>query len=423
MTSRSRRSGALGLLVATALMAGGCSTTPVFGESAGGSSTATSADASTPPMGWNSWNTFGCDIDEKKIEAQADALVADGMARAGYRYVVVDDCWYAPSRNGDGALTADPTRFPSGMAALARYVHARGLRFGIYSGASTQMCAQFTGAYPGSSGSEGHEIADARTFASWGVDFVKYDWCSSDSDPQRQMRDFTAMRDALRSTGRPIIYSINPNSGLGATLPGMHHDWGSIATMTRATNDVSPYWTTGQGPGGYQGIWDIADATSALAQRTSSGRYVDMDMLEVGVGTALSPAAQRSQMALWAMSAAPLFAGNDLPSASPATTSLLTTRGVLAIDQDSAVSSARAYGATNRTVRTRQLHDGSIAVSMTNLGATAQSMSIALGDLGMDRDATVTDVWTNRPVSGVARGVVSMTVAPQDTALLRITPG
>ncbi|HCS56564.1 MAG TPA: glycoside hydrolase family 27 protein, partial [Gordonia polyisoprenivorans] len=184
----------------------------------GGDGTAIGGLPATPPMGWNSWNSFGCTITEQIVRAQADALVSSGMAAKGYRYVVVDDCWMAPDRNAGGQLVADPVRFPSGMAALADYVHARGLKFGIYAGAREKTCAQFGGTYPGTTGSGGHELTDARTFASWGADFVKYDWCSGDSAHDDQVASFTAMRDAIRSTGRPMVYSINPNSGIAGSV-------------------------------------------------------------------------------------------------------------------------------------------------------------------------------------------------------------
>ncbi|GGF31802.1 hypothetical protein GCM10007298_29570 [Williamsia phyllosphaerae] len=392
---------------------------PAPGDVIDDASVAIPGVAATPPMGWNSWNAFGCDIDETTIRSQADALVSSGLAAAGYRYVVVDDCWYSPQRAADGTLTASSQRFPSGMAALGRYLHARGLRFGIYAGASEQTCAQLSGTYPGRTGSAGHETTDARTFASWGVDYVKYDWCSANSDLDDQKEAFTAMRDAIRATGRPMVYSINPNSGVTSDdgVPGARHDWGGVATMTRLTNDISPQWTTDSGSNGYQGIADIIDASADATARVSAGRWTDLDMLEIGVGTSLTAAQQRSHLALWAMMAAPLVAGNDLTVMDSATAALLRTPGVLAIDQDRAARPATAVTADG-TVRTRELSGGRRAVSLSNRGATATTMSFTPGT-----GVPVHDVWTGTSVPVGSDGTVRVTVAPDDTALFETTSG
>lgn len=400
-----------------AIVLSGCSDA-ADDEPIGGSGVAIPAAAAMPPMGWNSWNSFGCNIDEQKIEDQADAMVSSGMAAAGYRYVVIDDCWYSPDRDTDGSLVADPARFPSGIKALADRLHDQGLQLGIYSGASDLMCAQLAGAYPGRTGSEGHEEQDAATFASWGVDFVKYDWCSNDPDLDRQIRDFTAMRDAIRDTGRPMVYSINPNSGVGARLPGAEHDWGGVATMTRVTNDITAAWTTGQGPDGYQGVRDIIDAAGEVTDRVSAGRWIDPDMLEIGVGDALTPAQQRSHLAMWAMMAAPLIAGNDLTRMSPPTARLLTTPGVIAIDQDP-LGTAGSPTELDRDIWTRQLSGGALAVALFNPGDIAREMTVTPADLGIE--GTVTDAWTGAPIRSAP--TITMTVAPGDTAMLRIDPG
>lgn len=399
-----------------AIVLSGCSAA-ADDEPIGGSGVAIPAVPALPPMGWNSWNSFGCDIDEQRIEAQADAMVSSGMAAAGYRYVVIDDCWYSPGRAADGTLVADQARFPSGMKALADRLHGQGLQLGIYSGASDLMCAQLAGSYPGRTGSEGHERQDAASFASWGVDFVKYDWCSNDSDLDRQIRDFTAMRDAIRDTGRPMVFSINPNSGVAAKLPGAKHDWGGVATMTRVTNDITPVWKTPQGPDGYQGVHDIIDAAGELTDRVSPGRWIDPDMLEIGVGDALTPEQQRSHLAMWAMMAAPLIAGNDLTQMSPATAQLLTTPGIVAIDQDQ-LGTAGSPTDLDRDIWTRHLTGGALAVALFNPGDAPREMTVTPADLGVE--GTVTDAWTGAPVTSTA--TITMTVAPGDTAVLRIDP-
>ncbi|KAA0018080.1 glycoside hydrolase family 27 protein [Antrihabitans cavernicola] len=373
--------------------------------------------AALPPLGWNSWNTFGCNIDETVIEHAADAMVASGMRDAGYDYVVVDDCWYSPQRAPDGQLQADPTRFPSGMAALADYVHARGLKFGIYAGASDRTCAQLGGAYPGSTGSEGYEAIDAATFASWGVDYLKYDWCSTDSSTTRQQAAFTAMRNALRATGRPIVYSINPNSGVAGTPPGATYDWSHIATMARTTNDVSPAWTTLWGEAGPLGVLDILDTHAPTAGGDEAGWWADPDMLEVGV-PGLTPAEERTQFATWAMMSAPLIAGNDLDDMSAATRAVLTNPRVLAVDQDTAARPPRSLP-NDPQIRVKALADGSIAVSFTNTADSARQMTITATQIGLP-SYVVEDLWTGTRRDGA--GALSIDVAPHDTAIVRIAP-
>ncbi|CAM5280993.1 alpha-galactosidase [Streptomyces canarius] len=167
-----------------------------------------------------------------QVRQAADAMVSSGMRDAGYRYVVVDDCWFDPQRDAAGNLRADPAKFPNGMRALGDYIHGKGLKFGIYQVPGERTCAQTSGAYPGSTGSRGHEAQDAATFASWGVDYLKYDWCSSSGTRDEQVARFTLMRDALRATGRPIVYSINPNSFHAIT--GSTYDWGQVADLSPA---------------------------------------------------------------------------------------------------------------------------------------------------------------------------------------------
>jgi alpha-galactosidase len=401
-----------------AIVLSGCGDSPTD-EPIGGSGMAIPAVAPLPPMGWNSWNSFGCDIDETRIEQQADAMVSSGLADAGYRYIVIDDCWYAPQRDADGSLVADPSRFPSGIKALADRLHGQGLQLGIYAGASDRTCAQLSGSYPGKTGSEGREQQDSDTFASWGVDFIKYDWCSDDADLERQQRDFTAMRDAIRATGRPMVYSINPNSGVGAKVPGAQHDWGGVATMTRITNDITAAWSTGRGPAGFQGVREIIDAAGDVTDRVSPGRWIDPDMLEIGVGDALTAAQQRSHLAMWSMMAAPLIAGNDLTRMSRATAQLLASPGVVAIDQDR-LGTAGGPTTGNRDIWTRPLDGGGLAVALFNPADTPRTMSVSPADLGAS--GAVFDAWTGAPVPLSAGGEVSLTVAAGDTALLRVDP-
>jgi alpha-galactosidase len=224
--------------------------------------------ALTPPMGWNSWNRFGCDVSESLIRETADALVASGMKDAGYQYVVVDDCWQV-DRDASGRIVADPERFPSGMKALADYVHSKGLKFGLYSDAGTKTCA-------GRPGSKGHEEEDARTYAEWGVDYLKYDWCHTEGQDARD--SYARMSRALRATGRPIVFSI---CEWGTTRPWL---WApGIGHLWRATGDIQDCWDCGRSWGG-MGVTHIIDLVADLHPYAGPGRWNDADMLEVGNG-------------------------------------------------------------------------------------------------------------------------------------------
>ncbi|ROZ93718.1 glycoside hydrolase family 27 protein [Gordonia sp. OPL2] len=412
----------LGALLAAVTLLAIAACTPDPEARIGGEGTAIDGLPPTPPMGWNSWNTFGCNVTEQIVREQADALVSSGLRDAGYRYVIVDDCWTADRRADDGTLQADPRRFPSGMAALGRYLHDRGLQFGLYSGASDKTCAQFVGNHPGATGSKGHEVTDAQTFADWKVDYLKYDWCSGDSDHDRQVESFTAMRDAIRDTGRPMVYSINPNSGVSGSVPGTEYDWGGVATMTRATNDIAAAWATNADPSGSQGIVEIVDAVAPLASRVRAGSFNDPDMLVVGVDSrpGLTMAQQRTQLSMWAMMAAPLIAGNDLTRMSSQTLALLRNRAIIDIDQDHRVSAGAPVG-DDMEVWTRAIGDKGLVVSMTNRDDHPRTMSVSLTSLGLSGDDTVTavDAWTGRRYRA-AKGELAVDVGVNDTVLLQI---
>ncbi|MGL6235285.1 MAG: glycoside hydrolase family 27 protein [Segniliparus sp.] len=383
----------------------------------------------TPPLGWNSWNAYGCDVDEAKVRHAADVLASSGMRDAGYRYVVVDDCWFAPERDASGRLRADPARFPSGMRALADDVHAKGLGFGLYTGASFQTCAQMLGAYPGSTGSRGHERQDAQTFAEWGVDFLKDDWCGPVAGADEVVGVFAAMRDALRATGRPILYSINPNSGSGLR-PADLRQFAGVATMTRTSSDVIPVWHALGGAAGMLGVRDAVDLSAEGASTcvTRPGSFCDNDMLVIGSapvvvdGAATPPLTaeeERTQFAMWAMWAAPLMLGDELEAVSPQTLAMLTNPGVLAIDQDPLVRPATAVPGSGGSLWTRQLADGSTAIAMVNRDDVPRLISTGLTGLGLPSSPQyeVSDVFAG---TGKRQNVqLRMRVAPHDTVLLR----
>ncbi|MCR6686962.1 alpha-galactosidase Aga27 [Pseudoxanthomonas sp.] len=275
--------------------------------------------ARTPQMGWNSWNTFGCNVDERMIREMADAMVASGMKDAGYEYINIDDCWHG-TRDADGNIRPDPKTFPSGMKALADYVHARGLKLGIYSDAGNTTCA-------GRPGSRGHEYQDALAYARWGIDYVKYDWC--DTKDINPVSAYTTMRDAIARTGRPMLFSI---CEWGDNKPW---EWAlDVGHSWRTTGDIYPCWSCEHNHGSWSslGVLPILDKQAGLRKYAGPGRWNDMDMMEVGNG--MTEEEDRAHFSLWAMLASPLIAGNDLRSMGEATRRILTHRGMIAISQD-----------------------------------------------------------------------------------------
>jgi hypothetical protein len=348
--------------------------------------------ALTPPMGWNSWNTFHCDVSETLIKETADAMVSSGMAAAGYQYVNMDDCWATKSRDAKGGMVADSVKFPSGMRALAAYIHNKGLKLGIYGDRGLATCAGYIG-------SEGHEVQDADTFAAWGIDYLKYDNCVTHLDEQTQ---YVAMRDALAGCGRPIVFSIctwNP-------LPWMPE----TGNLWRTTPDIDANWST---------ILAYAIWNDTLAAWAHPGAWNDPDMLEVGNGS-LTTAENRAHFSLWAIMAAPLIAGNDLRSMSPAVMAILTNPEVIAVDQDSlGRQGTKTIG--NRDVWVKPLRNGSVAVLLLNRGSAAASMRFTLDSIGLPSGtALVRDLW-GRADAGQMTGSFTATVQSHDAAMFRVT--
>jgi alpha-galactosidase len=354
--------------------------------------------ARTPPMGWNSWNRFGCDISERLIQNTADAMVASGMRDAGYQYVVIDDCWQV-SRDAQGTIVADPWRFPSGIAALADYIHARGLKFGLYTDVGSRTCQ-------GRPGSLGHEWQDAATYAAWGVDYVKVDWCYNDGlDATAQYRLF---RNALAATGRPMVLSI---CTWGLENPW---DWGSdTGHLWRTTQDIDDRWST---------LLQIIRENVVRAYAAGPGGWNDPDMLEVGNG-GMNDAEYRTHFSLWAMMAAPLIAGNDLPHMSDATRDILLNSEVIAIDQDARGTPALiVHDDDGRQVWSRPLSDPSArAVALFNPTDTAAAITVRWADIGLaPGDALVRDLWAHADRGAVADSFTA-TVEPHGTVMLKIT--
>jgi len=375
--------------------------------------------AATPPMGWNSWNHFGCDVDEALVRATADAMVASGMRDAGYLYVNIDDCWHG-SRDEDGFIRPDPERFPSGMKALADYVHARGLKLGLYSDAGAKTCA-------GRAGSRGHEYQDALTYARWGVDYLKYDWC--DTDGLTAPGAYATMRDALAAAGRPIVLSI---CEWGDNQPWT---WGKeVGHLWRTTGDIYPCWDCEIDHGGWSswGVLRILDRQKGLRAHAGPGHWNDPDMLEVGNGMAVNE--DRAHFSLWAMLAAPLLAGNDLRRMSDDTRTILTNREVIAVDQDPlGIQGFRWRAEGDREVWFRPLVGGEWAMCILNRGAAAAEVAFDwasepvtddLSKRGTEFGATayrIADLWSGRDL-GTTRTPLAATVPGHDVLMIRLRP-
>jgi alpha-galactosidase len=363
--------------------------------------------ALTPPMGWNSWNKFGCDVSEKLIRETADAMVESGMKDAGYEYVVIDDCWQV-DRDENGNIIADPERFPSGMKALADYVHGKGLKFGIYSCAGTMTCQKRPG-------SRGYEFQDARQYAAWGVDYLKYDWCNHGK--QNSEASYALMRDALKAAGRPIVFSI---CEWGTTKPWL---WAQdIGHLWRTTEDIQDCWDCKRDWGG-MGWTHILDLQVGLETYAGPGHWNDPDMLEVGNG-GLNPTECRAHFSLWCILAAPLMAGNDLRSMAPEIRDILINKEVIAVNQD-------ALGLQGRKVRddgdyevwAKEMQDGSRAVVLFNRSAADAEISVSWNEIGYPNhlNAQVRDLWQHKDV-GSFKEKYSALVPSHAVIMVRITP-
>jgi alpha-galactosidase len=368
--------------------------------------------ARTPPMGWNSWNKFACNVSEDLIRQMADAMVASGMKDAGYQYVVIDDCWQV-DRDRNGNIVADPAHFPSGMKALADYVHAEGLKFGLYSDAGTKTCA-------GRPGSRGYEFQDARQYAAWGVDYLKYDWCNTST--QDAPSSYELMRAALDASGRAIVFSI---CEWGKSKPWL---WAKhVGNLWRTTGDIQDRWQGKEewSPGDCcsYGVLDILDQQAGLESYAGPGHWNDPDMLEVGNG-GMTPAEYRAHFSLWAILAAPLIAGNDLRDMKPEIHEILTQKEVIAVDQDPAGNQGRRVRKNgDLEVWSKPLQDGSRAVALLNRGTADAEIAVSWEDLGYPAHLTakVRDLWQAKDL-GDRKGNFSVTVAPHSIVMVKVTP-
>jgi alpha-galactosidase len=373
--------------------------------------------AMTPPMGWNSWNKFGCNVNEALIRETADALVSSGMKDAGYLYINIDDCWHG-ERDSLGFIQPDPARFPSGMKALADYIHSKGLKLGIYSDAGWKTCG-------GRPGSRGREYQDAMTYAKWGVDYLKYDWCNTEG--LKAEGAYLTMRDALYAAGHPIVLSI---CEWGNNKPW---EWGKkIGHLWRTTGDIYNCFDCVKDHGTWKswGVMQILDMQKGLREHAGPGHWNDPDMLEVGNG--MSTNEDRAHFSMWSILAAPLITGNDLRNMSKETREILTNREVIAVNQDALGVQGFQYSAKDSVeVWFKPLKDDEWAMVILNRNTSARKVSFdwktekvsdALSKRDAGFDATeykLRDLWAGRDL-GTTRRPLSADVAPHDVLMLRL---
>ncbi len=364
--------------------------------------------AKTPPMGWNSWNKFGCDVSEKLITDMADAMVESGMMDAGYEYIVIDDCWQV-DRDENGEIVVDAERFPNGMKHVVDYVHSKGLKFGIYSCAGTKTCA-------GRPGGRGYEFQDARTYARWGVDYLKYDWCNTST--QNPQASYGIMRDALYKAGRPIVFSI---CEWGANKPW---EWGKdIGHLWRTTRDIRDIW---------ESVLYIIDEQKELVRFAGPGYWNDPDMLEVGNG-GMTTEEYKTHFSLWCIMAAPLMAGNDLADMSPETKEILMNEEIIALDQDTLGRQGFCYRDNgDYEIWIKPLGNNDKAACLLNRGDEIKTVQVdysflltaSLNYWSNDpyklEDYTVRDLWEHKNVK-IDDPVVYIEIPPHSVKVFRFS--
>jgi alpha-galactosidase len=363
--------------------------------------------ALTPPMGWNSWNKFGCNVSEDLIRQMADAMVKSGMKDAGYQYIVIDDCWQV-ERDASGNIVPDAKNFPSGIKALADYVHSRGLKFGIYSDAGSMTCAKRPG-------SLGHEYQDALRYAAWDVDYLKYDWCNTST--QDAPAAYALIRNALNATGRPIVLSI---CEWGTAKPWL---WGKTAggNLWRTTGDIRDQWESKDKH--HLGMLDILDLQNGIESYAGPVHWNDPDMLEVGNG-GMTTEEYRAHFSLWSILAAPLIAGNDLRDMKPEIHDILTNKEVIAVNQDPLGSQGhRVLKDGDLEVWAKQMQDGSRAVVLLNRAPTEKEIGFSWENLGYPShlSAGVRDLWRAKDL-GQFKQKFSAAVAPHSVVMVRVVP-
>ena len=387
---------------------GGASTTASSDAGASGGTGGSTLIGATPPMGWNSWNAYNCSgLNETVVKSMADAFISTGMKDVGYQYVNLDDCWM-DGRDSSGKLKPSASKFPSGIAALADYIHGKGLKIGIYETPNTKTCAGIYGGYTGGVGSVGHETTDAQTFASWGIDYLKYDKC------QGQLSAFATMRDAIKATGRPIFYSINPaDQGPYCVPTNCSLNLPTIANMWRIEFDISAKWSE---------VIRLIDANKNQYSGAGPGHWNDPDMLEVGNG--LNDTEGRAHFSMWAIMASPLITGNDLTKMSTATKATLLNAEVIAVDQDPLGKQGRvvATPGTDLEVWSKEMSGTNTrAVALFNRSTGSASITVKWSDLGLPAGAaSVRDLWAAKDVGPATDSYTASNIPSHSVVMLKI---
>ena len=377
--------------------------------------------ASTPPMGWNSWNTFGHNVNESVIRETADALISSGLKDYGFNYIVIDDCWsIKDKRDGNGDLIADPEKFPNGIKALADYVHEKGFKLGIYSDAAEKTCSGYPGSY-------GFEDQDAQLWARWGIDFLKYDYCNAPQEQSVAMERYARMGEALRNTGREFLYSLcewgNQSPHLWARKVGGH--------MWRVSGDVYDSWIN---------IWlntwysigvDVSiDIANEVHEYGGPGGWNDLDMLVVGLkgkgqiaGSGMSFVEYQTHMSVWCMACSPLMIGCDIRKLDSDTASLLMNRAVLDINQDALGIPARRVRQIGQCeIWTKPLADKSVAVSVINRSSRPEDVTVKARDIAMlNAPKLARNLWTQEDIADFKNDFIQR-VQPHETVLLKVIP-
>jgi len=373
--------------------------------------------ALTPPMGWNTWNTFASDINETKIREIADVMVSNGMKEAGYKYLIIDDCWQG-GRDSLGFIYPDALKFPSGMKALADYIHSKGLKFGIYSDPGNKTCAGYTG-------SRGHEYQDALTYAKWGVDYLKYDWC--DTDSLNAFGAYSTMRDALFAAKRPVVFNL---CEWGNHQPWL---WGkNVGHLWRISGDIAPCFDCEVSHGTYSdyGIMRVVGMRSGIRNYAGPGHWNDFDMMEVGKG--MTQNEDRAHFSLWCMLATPLTTGNDLRKMSEETKNIITNKEAIAVNQDSLGIEAFLYNTKDSVeVWAKPLMNNEWAICFLNRSAKLKRIDFdwakniiiddfAKRELNASKDIyNIRDLWAKKNV-GKTTDILKSELAPHNVLMIRL---
>lgn len=366
---------------------------------------------STPPMGWNSWNTFGADINEQLIRDTADKMVDTGLLNAGYEYLVIDDCWSLKERDENGRLAANPEKFPNGMKAVADYVHSKGLKFGMYSCAGNLTCTGYPGSFE-------HEFTDAETFADWGVDFLKYDYCYHSNIIHGKYL-YRRMGTALKNCGRDILFSAC-SWGADNTAEWMRE---TGAAMWRSTGDIVDSWAS---------IKSLTEEQESIFAYGGKGCFNDMDMLVVGmygkgnVGLeGLNDTQYKTHFSIWALLGSPLMIGCDIRNMNEETLKILTNKELIKINQDE--DCRQVFKLTNIwdgnvKAYAKNLENGDIALGFFNLGSAAAIVRVNLDELGLPESTGKTlcmrNVWEDETVT-VKNGTIIHDIQPFDCLVYR----